>query len=414
MNKFIKNSIYLMIILLSIFFTGCESQYLGSDRNSKWKKDLSYLQEALPKKHVDLFFKTNEQKFNKDINDLKNSVDTLNDDEIVVGIYKIMASIGDSHASAYKKSSKLYPMQFYNFKEGIYVVNTTNQYKETLYSKLTKINGIDIEKVKQEIIPLFVAENEAMIKKSIPNYLSNPEILHGIKVVSDTENAVFTFENDKGKTFDVNIKSIERGKGDKLIINELYDSSYPLYMQKPDSNYWYKYLDKEKVLYFKYNKCQQDKDESAEKIEDFIDKLLKFIDNHPVDKFVIDMRDNGGGSDKYILPIIDKLKNNKINNKDSLFVIVGRNTFSAALVDAVLLKERTNATFLGETTSAKPNHYSAAKPFILPNSKIPVRYTTQAKESDDNSTTFTPDKIIEISIKDYINKKDPVLDYILK
>lgn len=97
MNKFIKISFCFILIFSIIFFTGCETQYLGGDRNSKWEKDLSYLQEALPKKHVNLFFKTTEQKFNSNINNLKNSVDKLNDDEIVAGIYKIMASIGDSH-----------------------------------------------------------------------------------------------------------------------------------------------------------------------------------------------------------------------------------------------------------------------------------------------------------------------------
>lgn len=418
MKKFIKINFCLVLIFSIVLFVGCQSQYLGGDRNDKWKKDLNYLQAALPKKHENLFFKVTEEKFNKDIEILKNSVNTLNDDEIVAGIYRIMASIGDTHTAAYKKSSKVYPIQFYYFKEGIYVVNTISEYKQSLYSKLVKINGVDIEKVKQEIIPLMVAENEGVIKKSVPNYLSNPELLHGIKVVSDTEKAVFTFQNDKGETFDINIKSIERGKEIKSIVNELYDTSYPLYMQKPDSNYWYKYLDKEKTLYFKYNKCQQDGDGNVETIEEFIDKLLKIMDNHPVDKFVIDMRDNGGGSDRYMTPIIDKLKNSKINNKNNLFVIVGRRTFSAAIVNAVQLRTGTNATFVGEPTSGKPNHYGSVKNFILPNSKIPIRYSTQLNKSggdnsEDTSSTFMPDKVIEISIKDYLNKKDPVLDYIL-
>lgn len=422
MSKFIKISFCFVLIFSIIFSAGCESQYLGGDRNAKWKKDLSYLEEALPKKHANLFFKTSKEQFHNDISNLKNSVDKSNDDEIVAGIYKIMASIGDAHSNAYRKFTKQYPVQFYYFKDGIYVINTTSQYKEALYSKLVKVNGIDIEKVKQAIIPLIVAENEGMIKKSIPKYLSNPEILHGIKIVPDIEKAVFTFENDKGENFDINIKSIDRGKGDKLIVNQSYDSSYPLYMQKSESNYWYKYLDKEKTLYFKYNQCVPDKDEKAPKIEDFIADMLKFIDNHPVNKFVIDMRDNGGGTDKYIFPIIDKLKNNKLNNKNSLFVIVGRGTFSAAMTDAVLLKKQTNATFVGESTSAKPNHYGAVKHFMLPNSKMEIGYSTQFNESDennsegsleDNLSTFVPDKVIEISIKDYLNKKDPVLDYIL-
>ncbi|WPC39527.1 peptidase S41 [Clostridium sp. JS66] len=422
MSKFIKISFCFVLIFSIIFSTGCESQYLGGDRNAKWKKDLSYLEEALPKKHANLFFKTSKEQFHNDISNLKNSVDKSNDDEIVAGIYKIMASIGDAHSSAYKEFSKIYPVQFYYFKDGIYVINTTSQYKEALYSKLVKINGIDIEKVKQAIIPLIVAENEGMIKKGIPKYLSNPEILHGIKITKDTEKAVFTFENDKGESFDINIKSVDRGKGDNLIVNQSPDSSYPLYMQKTELNYWYKYLDKEKTLYFKYNKCNPDEDEKAPKIEDFITDMLKFIDKHPVDKFVIDMRTNGGGSDKYIVPIIDKLKNSKLNNKNSLFVIVGRDTFSAAMVDTVLLKKQTNATFVGESTSAKPSHYGAVKHLTLPNSKIEVGYSTQFNEADDNDSegslddklnTFMPDKIIEISINDYVNKKDPILDYIL-
>lgn len=425
MSKFIKISFCFILIFSITFSTGCESQYLGGDRNAKWKKDLSYLEEALPKKHANLFFKISKEQFHKDISDLKNSVDKSNDDQIVAGIYKIMASIGDAHSSAYKEFCKTYPVQFYYFKDGIYVINTTSQYKKALYSKLVKINGIDIEKVKQAIIPLIVAENEGMIKKSIPKYLSNPEILHGIKITKDTEKAVFTFENDKGESFDINIKSVDRGKSDKVIVNQSFDSSYPLYMQKPESNYWYKYLDKEKTLYFKYNLCSPDKDEKAPKIEDFMADMLKFIDNHPVDKFVIDMRTNGGGTDKYIKPIINKLKNNKLNNKNSLFVIVGRGTFSAAMVDTVLFKKQTNATFVGESTSAKPSHYGAVRHLTLPNSKIEVRYSTQFNEADEidesnkegsmdnNLNTFMPDKTIEISIKDYINKKDPVLDYIL-
>ncbi|QXE19880.1 S41 family peptidase [Clostridium sp. 001] len=415
MNKFIKLGFCFVLLFLSMVAVGCESQYLGGDRNTKWKKDLSYMQKALPRKHVNLFFKTNEEKFNDEINTLKNSVDNLNDDEIAASIYKITASIGDSHTSAYRETLNAYPMEFYYFKEGVYVVNTTNEYKKALYAKLIKINGKDMKNVQEAILPLIVNDNEAMIKKNIPKYLSNPEILHGIKVVSDTNKAVFTFEGSNGKTFNLNINPMDKHKiGEKFIVNEKYNSSYPLYMQKGNLNYWYKYLNDEKTVYFKYNKCQSDED-SGKSIEDFIAQMLNFMNTHNTNKFVIDMRDNSGGSDKYIKPIIDWLKNKKLNYKNHLFVIVGRNTFSSAIVDTVLLKKDTNATFVGEVTSGKPNHYGAVKEFELPNSKMKISYSTQFnKSSNDNSSTFTPDKIIEFSIKDYINKTDPVLNYILK
>lgn len=413
MNKFTKGSFCFILIFLVLFSVGCESQYLGGDRNTKWKKDLSYLKEALPKKHVNLFFSNSEKRFDNDIDALKNSVDSLNDDEIVDGIYKVVASMGDTHTSVYKKALNIYPMQFYYFKEGIYVVNTTNQYREALYSKLIKVNGIDMDKIKQAILPLIIAENDAMIKKSIPKYLMNAEILHGVKIVPDVKKATFTFQNDKGEVFDLSINSVSSDTFDgKFIINKAYDNSYPLYMQKANLNYWYKYLDSNRTLYFKFNKCQEDN--NTERLEVFTNELIKFMNTHTIDKFIIDIRDNSGGSDKYINPFINWLDNNKINNKNNLFVIVGRNTFSSAVLNAVMLKNKTHATFVGEPTSGKPNHYGSVQSFILPNSKISIQYSTQFnKSSEEDSNTFIPDKTIEISIKDYVNKKDPILDYIL-
>lgn len=412
MNKFLKAVLCLMMFSLIIFFTGCESQYLGGDRNAEWEKDLSYMQKALPKKHVNLFFKINEKQFNDEIDNLKNSVDKLNDDEITAGIYKIAASIGDTHTSIYKETLHVYPIQFYYFKEGIYVINTTAKYKSALYSKLIKINGTEIKKIEEKILPLIAQDNKAMIKKSMPKYLMNAEILHGLNIVSDIEKAEFTFENNDGQTFDLNISSVNtKTFSGKFIINSK-DSSYPLYMQKTNLNYWYTYIEDKKTLYFKYNKCQQDT--KAGNMEDFTSGMLKFMDTHDIDKFVIDIRDNSGGSDKYINPIVNWVKDKKINTKNNLFVIVGRSTFSSAIINAVTFKKETNAAFVGEETSGRPNHYGSVKGFTLPNSKIEISYSTQFnKVCDDNSSSFIPDKIIEVSIKDYLNKKDPVLDYIL-
>ena len=181
--------------------------------------------------------------------------------------------------------------------------------------------------------------------------------------------------------------------------------------KKRSLNYWYKYLEDEKTLYFKYNQCLPD--EEAGDITNFTNEVLNFIDNNPVEKFVIDMRNNSGGTSGYLDPIIDGIKRRNRNNEKKLFVIVGRETFSAPIVDACKLREETNATFVGSPTSGKPNHYGEAKGFELPNSKISIRYSTKKFEiSKDEGDALIPDHIIEISMNDYLNKKDPVLDYI--
>ncbi|MBW6410740.1 peptidase S41 [Clostridium weizhouense] len=412
MRKFIKINFCFVLVFLLLFITGCETQYLGGDRNTKWEKDLNYLQKALPKKHVNLFFRISEEEFNKEINDLKESINTLNDDEIVDGIYKIVASVGEGHTKAYKGFLKKYPLQFYYFDDGIYLINTMDKYKEALNCKLTKINGMDIQSIKNILLPLVSNENEATIKKCIPTYLNVPDVLHGVKIIDNIDSTKFTFENADGKVFDLQIDALETDKNnEEFIVSDEKDDSYPLYMQKRSLNYWYKYLEDEKTLYFKYNQCLPD--EEAGDITNFTNEVLNFIDNNPVEKFVIDMRNNSGGTSGYLDPIIDGIKRRNRNNEKKLFVIVGRETFSAPIVDACKLREETNATFVGSPTSGKPNHYGEAKGFELPNSKISIRYSTKKFEiSKDEGDALIPDHIIEISMNDYLNKKDPVLDYI--
>ncbi|KAA8671806.1 S41 family peptidase [Clostridium sp. HV4-5-A1G] len=411
MNKFIKIIICISIICSALPLAACETQYLGGSRDTRWEKDLNYLQNALPQKHVDAFSKISENNFNSEMENLKNYISKLNDDEITAEIYRITASLGDSHTSAYKKPDHVYPFEFYYFKDGIYVINTTTQYKRALYGKLLKIGDMDVEKVKEHILPLIVKDNYAMIKKSLPKYLMNADILHGLKIVNPAKSTVFTFKDIHGNIFDlkVNSQSAEDFKN-KFIAAGKPDSSYPLYRQKSNLNYWYEYVENKKLLYFKYNKCEEEENES---MEDFTNKMLKFMNTHPVDKFVIDMRDNPGGSDKYMNPIIQWIKSNKLNNKDRLFVITGRATFSSVLINLVQLRDETNVSFVGEETSGKPNHFGAVRTFDLPNSKISIQYSTQFNRiSRDNDNTFSPDKIVEISIEDYINKRDPVLNYI--
>lgn len=126
------------------------------------------------------------------------------------------------------------------------------------------------------------------------------------------------------------------------------------------------------------------------------------------------MRNNSGGTGGYLNPIIDGIKERNINNKKKLFIIVGRETFSAPIIDACKLREETNAIFVGSPTSGKPNHYGQAKNFELPNSKILIKYSTKKFEiSKDNGNSIIPDHIVGVSMNDYLNKKDPVLDYIL-
>jgi hypothetical protein len=106
-------------------------------------------------------------------------------------------------------------------------------------------------------------------------------------------------------------------------------SPVPLYLKDPRNNYWFEYLKDPRALYVQYN-AVQDKDKPEETVSDFFKRVFQFADANPVDKFVLDIRLNGGGNGYLNWPLIyDIIRSDKVNQKGKLFTIIGRKTFSA-------------------------------------------------------------------------------------
>ncbi len=150
-------------------------------------------------------------------------------------------------------------------------------------------------------------------------------------------------------------------------------------------------------------------------VDEFGRELLEFIESHPVEKFIFDIRDNSGGSSPLIEPLIEGLKDSKVNKKGSLFCMVGRKTFSSAILNALKLRRDTHAIFVGEPTGGKPNHFGEARTFALPYSKLRIGYSTKHfRYTKQDSPSFKPDIVVEESSSDYFSDKDPVLQAILE
>ena len=197
----------------------------------------------------------------------------------------------------------------------------------------------------------------------------------------------------------IEIKTVD---ADELIYMEI---DLPIYATNDKENYWYKYLECNDELYIKYNLCRENGEIS---IKDKIDKSIKFIEDNSINKVTVDLRNNSGGDSTLIEPLIEYIKKNeKINTKENLKVIIGRETFSSALLNAYEFKFQTNAKIIGEPSGGKPNCYGEILRFTLPNSKFLISYSTKYYKliEDDTVMALYPDELILESITDYSNKK---------
>jgi hypothetical protein len=383
-------------------------------RNRKWIEDLEELSLQLPKRHKNLFFSKNQEDFYEEIETLKRKVQYFDDYEMQVEIAKIVADIRDAHTSVSLRVRLICPFELYWFSGGIYVINTIPEYKDIQYCKLTDINDIPIDEIIDTLTSIISYENDSFLKSQLPKYLPAVEVLYGLEIVDEVDSLRITFEDRNKNRRELEIKSykIEEVK-EKLNKHSTQSNDMPLYRKNSHKYYWFKYIQAFNTVYFKYNTCREMENKS---ILDFGKELIEFINENDVDKLIIDMRNNFGGNSTLLDPFIKELKScDKINKKNKLFVIVGRETFSSALLNAFSLKENTNAIFVGESTGGKPNCYGEVKRFSLKNSRLVVCYSTEYYSiiENNNQQSFVPDINIEFTIQNYIKNEDPYLKYLL-
>jgi hypothetical protein len=145
-------------------------------------------------------------------------------------------------------------------------------------------------------------------------------------------------------------------------------------------------------------------------------ELFEFLDDHPVERLVIDLRQNGGGDffmgrKHLIKPIVERPA---INQKGKLFVLIGRQTFSAAMVNAIDFRKETNATLVGEPIGERPNSYSENDEMTLPSSRLVVSYSTRYYQFlEQDVPAVMPDQRVDPSWEAYKSGRDPAMDWVL-
>jgi hypothetical protein len=321
--------------------------------------------------------------------------------------------IGDAHTRIQYSKEKTYPVILYQFSDGVFAAATTEESKAILGARLVKIGKTEVERAKEAVRSIIPVENESWFKQQFPNYLTDPEILYLLKILPDRNEGEFTFRDRRGKQFSIKLRPVSVKDQVKWI--RPFDSPagvIPLFLRNPELFYWSEYLADSKTLYLNYRRCAN---MDSQPFKVFAEKLLRFMDENPVERMVIDLRQNGGGNSAIFNPFILELrKRQDVNQTGKLFVLIGRGTFSSAYLNGLWLRNMTKAILVGEPTGQKPNHYGEVRTMNLPHSKLLVQYSTEYhKTVNDDPPSLAPDVLVERSSGDFVAGRDPVLERVL-
>ncbi|MBP2658771.1 MAG: peptidase [Firmicutes bacterium] len=382
--------------------------------NMDWQADLDQLAKELPLLHRNLFFNQAREQFSANINTLKECVNNMDRYRIVMEIAKIVAAVGDAHTMVALPQHNRLPFTCYWFQEGIFITSTLPKFRDLLHHKVVKIEGLSINKVIERLSGIIAHENQSLLMSQLPEYLICADVLLGLNIADNVKSVKITLENCNNEQLEVILPTIKYSDWQLDILYEKERmSEVPFYRKNKDKYFWSEFDQVKKLLYINYNNC---KNMTSYTVEEFSHQLIQDIkSNKDIEKLVIDLRNNGGGNSELFKDFLKWLSTfERLNCQGRLFVIVGRDTFSSALLNTYYLKFNTNALFLGEPTGGKPNCYGEVKYLLLNSSGLYIRYSTKYYELiDDNSLlSFMPDVSFEVTFADYLKNLDPCIDWI--
>jgi len=403
-------TVFILIILLISPYSFCQN----SDTIKSIPGDIDRICELILNNHPNPFSKISRDDFLLLISELKENTQNMSTNKLKIRLAQIISLIGDSHTSITVPVDGLFPISFYWFDDGIYVMGIYKDKSEYLGYKLNAINNIPINEVIDSIATIVSHENKSLLKHLLPNLLVQLNVLNGFGLTKNSTECTYQLTSASGEIVEFQTKAINLSEL-RSFFNQMrwvQQKKMPL-SKKNNSSYWYEIIDNNHI-YIEYSRCIDMPDYPFEK---FSSKIESVCDSLDITNIIIDVRRNSGGNSGVIKPLIDMFKEKQIHNsKFNVTVLIGRSTFSSAILNSAELKDETNAYFIGEPTGGKPNHFGEIKKVTLENIGLKLSYSTKYFKvlDNDDPKAFFPDKRIPILFQDYINGIDRALEYSLK
>jgi hypothetical protein len=394
----------------------------------RWREDLRFMAEEMPKRHKNLFHTMTREQFEAAVKRLDERIPSLARHQIIVEMARIVAMVGDGHTNiAPTRDPKIgfhsLPVKLYLFKDGLFIRAADREHAALLGARVIKIGNLTVDEAMARVQEIVGRDNEMDVKFFGPLLLVMPEVLEALGIIESTDEARFVIEKLGQPPLTVTLKTAGPvdllppdtdlswlPKPNWVDLRDGASAPLPLWLKDPQNKFWFEYMKDSRILYVQLNQVG---DKDTETLAEFCARLFAFVDANPVEKFILDLRLNRGGNGGLLRPLVTGIiKARKIDQPGKLFAIIGRSTWSAAQFLLNDLEQYTNTLFVGEPSGSKGNTYGDSRKITLPNSGITVRVSVfwwQDWHPLDMRRWTAPHVTAELTSEDYRTNSDPAL-----
>lgn len=364
-------------------------------RADLWRQDLTYLARELPARHVEPFFHRDEVAWRGDVATLDGQLAGATDDQIATRMAQVVASLGDGHTRLAVGAGPLYPLRLMWFDDGLFILATAEADAWAIGHRIVNIGGKPVDDALALLGSVAPFDNDSQRRSEAPSALLQPVFVRGLDLADSAGDvALLVDTGDKVRPL-----VLHAGTAKPVWPSQ---AGAPLARTKPGQAYWAQYLPDSRALFVQYNKCV----DGVPTFAQFVATLASMIEQNPVDRIVVDLRNNGGGDSRVFAPFLALQRGHP---ELPVFVLTGRQTFSSAVLNALALEDA-GAILVGEPPGGAPTHYGEVQTFALPNHPLQVVYSTKHHVHPRHpGAELTPAIRVPVTAADYFAGKDAAL-----
>lgn len=389
------------------------------------QEDLAYLVSTLTENHPDFYANTTEQAVADKTAEIEAGLEAMSDFDFAIELSELAALAGDSHTmvsvgGAIPDCHLLVMVP--DWYEGHWVLaGALTEYQDYIGQEIVSVAGHTMDELMQALEPMIAYDNAVRLRRQFGGMVYVTDILQHYGMITGEEErlpVVVRAADGTETTLDMKVYAASEYAAldpGSYVNASRFRAAVPV--TEPDSSVYYKLLDLGGgALYMQYSSCWEDPEHPMDEFAAEVEGKLK---SGAYDKFIIDLRNNGGGSDGVLYPIT-YLAQQFIANGNAAYVLAGEGTFSSALINTVQLKD-VGAVFVGTPTGGSVDHFGAVTAFELPNSGIRGQYSNKFIDLGSyyeaakpyGVESFQPDIEVEQTFADYMAGVDTAVQDIL-
>ena len=395
----------------------------GTERVAGWRGDLKYLVSEIHRLNPDYRGRPLSARTQALVDKLDADIPKLGDDQIFTRLSEIVGSLRLNHTmfwgapppgspgEAARVATTFLPLQFYAFPDGIYVVGADTSHAALVGRRVEAIGGVPIAAVMKGVDTTVSYRSDAELSWTAPRRLATVPLLVGLGYAKHGEPVALTLSKD-GKSESVVLAPVAEPIGNKL--GPPPGVTAPRFLTRNDDPHWYEQLSDQRALYIQFSQVMDGKDES---LPDFGRKLRSALDDPAIDNVILDMRLNNGGNSFLSTELERTLIGFSTRPGKQLYVLIGRNVYSAAGNFVTDMERLANPIFVGEPTGNMGNQDGDEGNIKLPYSGLLALVAAvkwQLSHPWDVRGTIVPNVPVPLTAADYFAGRDPVMDTTLK